>query len=249
EAMRLLALIGIEREVLDDAELLLDAVLELAPDYHAARYDYARVLLDRHRHLRAREELEKLLKLDPANRQYLTTYATACVGLGEHEKALTLYRGLVAGTPRAADLHLSIAHSLKTLGRRAESIDAYRAAAAARPNFGDAYWSLANLKTYRFLDEEIARMRAAETAPGTPLVDHYHLCFALGKAYEDRSEYAESWRDYERGNALKRSESRYRPEIIENNTRMQIEICTREFFAARAGNGAHDPDPIFILGL
>ena len=54
EAMRLLALIGIEREVLDDAELLLDAVLELAPDYHAARYDYARFLLDRHRHLRAR---------------------------------------------------------------------------------------------------------------------------------------------------------------------------------------------------
>jgi tetratricopeptide (TPR) repeat protein len=249
EAMRLLALIGIEREVLDDAELLLDAVLELAPDYHAARYDYARVLLDRHRHLRAREELEKLLKLDPANRQYLTTYATACVGLGENEKALTLYRGLVAGTPRAADLHLSIAHSLKTLGRRAESIDAYRAAAAARPNFGDAYWSLANLKTYRFTDGEMARMRAEESAPATPLIDRYHLCFALGKAFEDREDYEGSYRYYERGNALKRSESRYRPEIIENNTRNQIRICTREFFARREGVGAENPDPIFILGL
>ena len=249
EAMRLLALIGIEREVLDDAELLLDAVLELAPGYHAARYDYARVLLDRHRHLRAREELEKLLKLDPANRQYLTTYATACVGLGEHEKALTLYRGLVAGTPRAADLHLSIAHSLKTLGRRAESIDAYRAAAAARPNFGDAYWSLANLKTYRFTDGEMARMRAEESAPATPLIDRYHLCFALGKAFEDREDYEGSYRYYERGNALKRSESRYRPEIIENNTRNQIRICTREFFARREGVGAENPDPIFILGL
>jgi tetratricopeptide (TPR) repeat protein len=249
EAMRLLALIGIEREVLDDAELLLDAVLELAPDYHAARYDYARVLLDRHRHLRAREELEKLLKLDPANRQYLTTYATACVGLGEHEKALTLYRGLIAGTPRAADLHLSIAHSLKTLGRRAESIDAYRAAAAARPNFGDAYWSLANLKTYRFTDGEMARMRAEESAPATPLIDRYHLCFALGKAFEDREDYEGSYRYYERGNALKRSESRYRPEIIENNTRNQIRICTREFFARREGVGAENPDPIFILGL
>jgi tetratricopeptide (TPR) repeat protein len=249
EAMRLLALIGIEREVLDDAELLLDAVLELAPDYHAARYDYARVLLDRHRHLRAREELEKLLKLDPANRQYLTTYATACVGLGEHEKALTLYRGLVAGTPRAADLHLSIAHSLKTLGRREESIDAYRAAAAARPNFGDAYWSLANLKTYRFTDGEMARMRAEESAPATPLIDRYHLCFALGKAFEDREDYEGSYRYYERGNALKRSESRYRPEIIENNTRNQIRICTREFFARREGVGAENPDPIFILGL
>jgi len=49
-------------------------------------------------------------------------------------------------------LHLSIAHSLKTLGRREEAIAEYRAAAAARAGFGDAYWSLANLKTYRFED-------------------------------------------------------------------------------------------------
>src|SRR6202158_5565921 len=249
EAMRLLARIGMARDVLDDAELLLEAVLALAPDYPAARHDYALVLVERHKYLPAREQLEKLLQLEPGNRQYRTLYATACVGLGEHEKAIPLYRELLVDAPAAQELHLSIAHSLKSIGRRDEAIEAYRAAAAARPSFGDAYWSLANLKTYRFLDEEIARMRAEEAAPVTLLVDRYHLCFALGKAYEDPGEYAESWRSYERGNALKRSESRYRPEIIENNTRLQIAICTREFFAARAGVGAQDSDPIFILGL
>ncbi len=40
--MRLLARIGLERDVLDDAELLLESVLKLAPDYRAARFDYAR---------------------------------------------------------------------------------------------------------------------------------------------------------------------------------------------------------------
>ena len=249
EAMRLLARIGMARDVLDDAELLLEAVLTLAPDYRAARHDYALVLVERHKYQPAREELEKLLQLEPENRQYRTLYATTCVGLGEHEKAIPLYRELLAGAPLAADLHLSIAHSLKTIGRREEAIDAYRTAAAVRPSFGDAYWSLANLKTYRFLDEEIARMRAQEAAPGISLEDRYHLCFALGKACEDRGEFAESWSYYERGNALKRSESRYRPQIIETNTRQQIEICSREFFAARSGCGARQPDPIFILGL
>src|SRR5262249_46533034 len=148
-----------------------------------------------------------------------------------------------------ADLHLSIAHSLKTVGRRDEAVESYRAAAQARAAYGDAYWSLANLKTYRFLDTEIGSMRAAEAAASTALVDRYHLCFALGKAYEDRGEYEESWRYYERGNAMKRSESRYRPEVIETNTRNQIATCTREFFAARGGFGASDRDPIFILGL
>jgi tetratricopeptide (TPR) repeat protein len=249
EAMRLLARIGIELDVLDDAELLLQAVLALEPGYQAARYDYARVLVERHQYARARAELDTLLEIEPYNRHYRTLYATAMVGLGEHERAIAVYGELLVDSPQAADLHLSVAHSLKTLGRQRESIEAYHAAAAARPNFGDAYWSLANLKTYRFADSEIMYMRAAEAAADTALVDRYHLCFALGKALEDRGEYAESWAYYERGNAFKKSDSRYRPEVIETNTRKQIEVCTSEFFARRTGWGAPSSAPILIVGL
>jgi tetratricopeptide (TPR) repeat protein len=249
EAMRLLARIGIERDVLDDAELLLEAVLVLEPQYRAARLDYARALMERHKYLRAREELDTLLKLEPHNRHYKTLYTSTIVGLGEHEKAVALYRELLIDAAQPADLHLSIAHSFKALGQQPEAIDSYRAAALARPGFGDAYWSLANLKTYRFSDAEITQMRDAESRADVAPVDRYHLCFALGKAFEDRAEYAESWVNYERGNALKRAESRYRPEILETNTRKQIEVCTAEFFAQRAGFGATAADPIFILGL
>jgi tetratricopeptide (TPR) repeat protein len=253
EAMRLLARIGLQQDVLDDAETLLEAVLALAPDYRAARYDYATALLRRHKHVQAIAELEKLLELDPGNRVYRTTYATTIVGLGNHERALGLYRELLVDAPGAADVHLSVAHSLKALGRQQEAIDAYHAAAAARPSYGDAYWSLANLKTYRFTDHEIARMRAEEAAPTTAPVDRYHLCFALGKAFEDRGEFAESYGYYERGNAHKKSEGRYRPEPVERNTRLQKAICTREFFAARPGGVSPEPSadgiPIFVVGL
>ena len=249
EAMRLLARIGIERDVLDDAELLLEAVLALEPDYHAARLDLARALMERHKYQRAREELETLLKLEPRNRHYKTLYTSTIVGLGEHEKAVTLYRELLEDAPQPADLHLSIAHSLKAIGKQQQCIEAYRAAAAARPGFGDAYWSLANLKTYRFADLEITRMRDEESASGVAAPDRYHLCFALGKALEDRGQYAESWEYYERGNALKRAESRYRPEILETNTRKQIQVFTPAFLAQRESFGVSGADPILILGL
>ena len=249
EAMRLLARIGIERDVLDDAELLLEAVLTLEPDYHAARLDFARALMERHKYQRAREELETLLKLEPRNRHYKTLYTSTIVGLGEHEKAVTLYRELLEDAPQPADLHLSIAHSLKAIGKQQQCIEAYRAAAASRPSFGDAYWSLANLKTYRFTDLEITHMREEESAPGVAAPDRYHLCFALGKALEDRGQYAASWEYYERGNALKRAESRYRPEILETNTRKQIQVFTRAFLAQRESFGVAGADPIFILGL
>ena len=97
---------------------------------------------------------------------------------------------------------------------------------------------------------EIARMRSDEAAGDTALADRYHLCFALGKALEDRGEYAESFAYYDRGNALKKAEIRYRPETDGAQHRPADAVCTREFFAARAGYGrCPDPDPIFVVGL
>jgi tetratricopeptide (TPR) repeat protein len=249
EAMRLLAQIGMKLDVLDEAEFLLESVLVFVPDYHAARYDYALVLAQRHKHARSLAEAETLLKVDPANRAFRTVCANALVGLGNHEEALRVFRELAAETPDSPDLHLSIAHALKTLGRQPEAIESYRKAAAVRPSFGDAYWSLANLKTYRFNDEEIARMRAQIAANSSTLVDRYHLCFALGKALEDRAEYEESFRYYERGNTLKRNESPYDVGKFERSVRKQIEVCSGEFFTARQRYGCDRIDPIFIVGL
>jgi len=249
EAMRLLARIGIAREVLDDAQLLLEAVLDLAPDYHAARFDYAQVLNERHLYQEAQQQVEKLLAVDRSDRSYRLLLALTCVGLGQHQRAIELYRELLTGAAQPAELHLSIAHGLKTLGQREEAIAEYRAAAQARAGFGDAYWSLANLKTYRFTDAELAQMHTVESAASTSVVDRYHLCFALGKALEDRGRYEESFVYYGRGNALKRSESRYRPEVVELNTRLQIEVCTPELFARTRDAVPGAGEPIFIVGL
>ena len=249
EGMRLLARIGMKLEVLDDAERLLESALALAPDYRAMRYDYALTLLQRHKHVPAMAELEKLLASDPGNRAFKITYATACVGVGKTEEAVERYRAILAETPEAADIHLSMAHALKTLGRQDEAVQSYHAAYAGRPSFGDAYWSLANLKTYRFSDEELGQMREQEGSAEIRSEDRYHLCFGLGKALEDRGEFAESFAYYERGNALKKAETRFKIEPIERNARLQARICTREFFEARPGYGCPDPDPIFIVGL
>jgi tetratricopeptide (TPR) repeat protein len=252
EAMRLLARIGIQRDVLDEAERLLESVLKLAPDYGAARADYAGVLYKRQKHLQARQEMDTLLQLEPGNRDYLKLYAAACVGLGDYEPIICLYRqmlaeGAVTGT-ETADLHLWLADLLRTVGRQPEAIQEYHAAIAALPDSGEAWWSLANLKTYRFADDEIERMRTVEAAPVTSPVDRYHLCFALGKALEDLGRYEESWAFYERGNALKHAEIRYLRQITETHARLSKQVCTKDFFAARQEWGVADPDPIFVLG-
>lgn len=252
-ALRLLARIRMDRDAPDEAEALLKMVIECAPDYHAARRDYAAILLQQHRYLQAREEAEQLLRRDPDDREYLKQYGAACVGLGDHEPVIDLYEKLLAGQPQSgaevADLRLWRANALKITGRQQEAIADYRASLAARQDYGVAWFSLANLKTYRFTDDETARMRAAEARPEAQDMDRVYLCFALGKALEDLGDYASSWRYYERGNAIRRVAGRYRPDVAEACVRRLKQAFPAKFFAARAGWGVDDPAPIFILGL
>ncbi len=259
EVMRILARIGVAQGVLDDAETLYAGVLTLAPGHDAARLEYVQTLIARHKYVEARAALAPLLACDPANPAYRTEAAAVAVGLGEHAAAIALYRALLAenalrapdepGVPGViADLNLWLGHALKTVGHLPEAIAAYHAATAHRPDFGEAWWSLANLKTYRFTPVEVTTMRAAETI-ATLAANRIQLSFALAKALEDRGEFADAWGSYARGNALQRGVSRYRPEILETNTREQIRVCTPAFFSAREGWGDPAPDPIFILGL
>src|SRR5262249_21535273 len=187
------------------------------------------------RYEEALRELERLRADEPNNRQLKILHAAARVGLGQHDRAIALYRELLVGGTEDTEAHLSIGHALKTLGQTQAAVESYRRAAECRPDFGDAYWSLANLKTYRFTSEEQARMQGGLGSPNLAPVDRYHLCFALGKALEDEGNFAESFRYYQQGNELKRAECRYRAELIERNTQQQIKVCIPEFFAERRG--------------
>jgi len=249
EGLRVLALIAHQNEFFKDAATLLEAVLAAAPSYSAARHDYVLALNSMHKHKLAREQIERLIAEDPGKLANRVTLASILVGEASTDQAIALYDELILQRPGDPELHLSRGHALKTKGLRLESEHAYREAARLRPNFGDAYWSLANLKTYVFSDAELATMREQVDAQRTSLVDRYHLCFALGKALEDRGEYEEAFRCYGRGNAFKKVEYNYRLEPLERTVNRQIELCTERFFEDRHGYGSDSHAPIFIVGL
>ncbi|WP_236634198.1 tetratricopeptide repeat-containing sulfotransferase family protein [Caulobacter sp. X] len=252
-ALRLLARIRLEGGAAEEAEALLAAILDRAPDYHEARFDYAMALLQAQKHQAAREQAERLLEEAPGARDVLKLYGAACLGLGDFEPVIDLYARLLAGpcesAEEVADLRLWRANALKAMGRGVEAVADYRAALSARPDQGVAWFSLANLKTHAFDDNDIVRMRAAEARPSLQDMDRIYLRFALGKALEDQGDYAASWAFYARGNALRRTSSRYRTDVAERCAERLKQAMTAEAFAKRAGWGADSPAPIFVLGL
>lgn len=248
EGMRLLALVGAELGILDDADFLLESCLELYPDFHQARFDHVGILRKRQKFAAALEQA-KILKQEQGGRRAEILYATQSAAIGDYQTALAVYDRIAAESPEIHGVHLQRGHALKTIGDADAAVRAYRDAYRAKPDFGDAYWSLANMKTYRFADEEIDRMRELVNAPATAREDRYHLCFALGKALEDRKEYADAFRWYEKGNGLKQEECRYSIEQNRRDTDLQIQHCTRELFENFSGAGCDALDPIFIVGL
>ena len=249
EGLRILSMLARQFEYNTDAEVLLDKLLAKAPNYNSARYDLILTLVDLHKHQRAREESERLMAAEPRNPGVRVTHAGILMALGDVNGSIERYQALLQQMPRDSELHQSLGHAYKTNGESAKAIESYRRAIEVRPDFGEAYWSLANLKTYRFNDAELERMRHYEAQPYLQQADRYHLCFALGKALEDRGAYAESFTYYERGNALKKEGSLYRAAAQERAVNKQMELCTPEFFAERRGWGCPDASPIFVLGL
>lgn len=149
----------------------------------------------------------------------------------------------------APGFHMGYGHSLKTLGDQAGSLRAYREAIRLRPEFGEVYWSMANLKIFKFEDEEVEAMEQQLENDELPDSTVVHFRFALGKAYEDRKDYEKAWHYYHSGNQLQRPLVKYDP--VENSTEKTAirEYFSRERLAEAEGHGYPDEGPIFIVGL
>ncbi len=249
EGMRLLADIGIRLGVLDDAEFLLESALKFQPDNVDALIDYIGVLRKRQKFQQALGEARKLLDTAPDNAQFLSLYAVECMQTGDYDAALATFDRVLEKVPGDPVTLTSKGHALKTRGNYEAAVDAYRAALTSHADYGEAWYSLANLKVYTFRDDEIATMRGLESDPNLSFNDRVYLCFALGKAHEDRGDIETSFGCYERGNALKKSQSRYDAGQITTDLALQREVCTADLFARRQGTGDSALDPIFIVGL
>jgi len=249
EGMRLLADLGVKSGVLDDAEFLLESAVEFEPDNAFARNDYMTVLYRRQKYEQALAQANILVESDPDNLDHQISLANQSVAVGNYDVALEIYDRALIARPASAELHLVHGHALKTIGQIDPAVNAYRNAYQARPNFGDAYWSLANLKTYRFVDDEVSSMQINEADHSTLVEDRAHLCFALGKHFEDTNAYADSAEYYLRGNALRKSQMRYDAGRMTHRIKLQQKHCSAALFAQHAGSGHQAADPIFIVGL
>lgn len=248
-ALRLVARLASEAGKHEDAARMLQNCLRQAPGFLAARFELAMALQRLKMPREALAETEALLREDPDNSAARYLKAELLHELGDHHGAADLLGALAKRHGGRSRVWVSLGNALKYAGRQAEAVEALRTALEKMPGLGEAWWELANLKTYRFDDADIAAMQAQLERPTLADKHRASLEFSLGKALEDRGDYAASFRHYAQGNAVRRRQRPYDAAIETANVQRAKQLYTQEFFRARAGWGSEARAPIFIVGL
>src|SRR5580658_574614 len=232
-----------------DAERLLRHALAQSPHLPLAWRGLAPVLQDLGLLTQADAAVRQVLEIEPENPQNWVMLGSISTRLMRQDEALRAYSEAARLNPKEVRLRMSIGHLHKTAGRRQECEQAYRDALLLQPGHAEAYWSLADLKNYRFSDAEVAEIRRLSAEDGRERSSEAQLHFALGKALEQRRQYAEAFACYARGNALRRLDAPFDCSKFERKTARVRASFDAAFFTERRGAGWADAAPIFIVGL
>jgi len=249
EAMRLLASIATMQREHRDAEILLKRTVELAPDFGKALADLVVNQIEQEKLNEALQNADRLTRVGPDNPDSWLYMGNARSAAGDYENAIMAYRKSLKLAPEHPGSLSGLANNLKTIGQYDEAIAVYRRCIELNPLFTESYWSLANLKTFDFEDEELGAMEKLLAHPDVPDKSQVHLNNALGLAYERRGDFNRAFEHFEKCNSVRRRDEYYDPVENETTHDMLIELMTSDFLGQQVHPDSPDVVPIFIVGL
>ena len=211
DALRLLALIALKTEHADDAEILLQRAIEIAPDFNQALVDLGRLRKDQDRYAEALDCFDRSIATEPSQPQVHYLRAATLARASFTHDAIESYRRCLELKPTHVGALMGLGHVLKAVGDYDGSVASYNDCIRQVPENGETYWSLANLKRYRFDDAMVAEMEMRVTMTGEDTQSAVNFLFALGKAYEDRGDFERAWHFYRTGNEKQRARGFLRP--------------------------------------
>jgi len=244
--LRLLARIARQFQHYEFSTDTLARCVTTRPRDVALGLEYGYSLAASRKYQEALEQCQRLIELAPEMIETYDLKAEVLFNLGRYEEAIELYRELAEVPEKRALRSLYLGKVLKTVGSAQEATDSYHQAIETDDKLGQAYWELADLKTYRFTDDEVASMRRLLEAGEISALDKALIQFALGKALEDAEQFEESFEQYQAANS---GYLAVRPYEYSSQDERFRSFFTTEYFAGKKDQGNETDAPIFVVGL
>ena len=248
DALRFMGILAFKSGNHDIAEAMLTKALKLDPTYSLVWANLAQVFSVTGQLDKAKKSFKNILNMEPKNGLIWAEYGTVLTKLANYQEGKDAYLKALEFKPNSPRVHLSLGHVYKTMGEIDNSISSYKNTIFQNNLSGEAYWSLANLKTYSFSDNEIRDMEETLNGDMTD-IERSQMHFALGKAYEVMKDYDKSFKNYFKGNKVKKGLIKYSSDDTTQNTKKILEFFNQENIKNLSKSSTNDQDPIFVLGM
>ena len=248
-AMSILSDIASRLGHLNDAEFLLESAVKLSPNDSEIRKKYLLILRKRQKFTKTMEQADILIEQFPDNLSFQAQKAIEVMQNGDHEESIRLLDKILKKAPLDPNTLTAKGHAEKTLGKTNDAIHSYQSAYNSKHDHGEAYFSLANLKTYKFDDEEIQQMKNQLKRVDISISDRTYFHFALAQACEAIEDFGEAFTQLDSGNHIRKQQTKYSIDRMNQEIQAQIDVCDKEFFDQMGSGGINTNEPIFILGL
>ncbi len=248
-AMSILSDIASRLGHLNDAEFLLESAVKLNPNDSEIRKKYLLILRKRQKFTKTMEQADILIEQFPDNLSFQAQKAIEVMQNGDHEESIRLLDKILKKAPLDPNTLTAKGHAEKTLGKTKDAIHSYQSAYNSKHDHGEAYFSLANLKTYKFDDEEIQQMKNQLKRVDISISDRTYFHFALAQACEAIEDFDEAFTQLDSGNHIRKQQTKYSIDRMNQEIQAQIDVCDKEFFDQMGSGGINTNEPIFILGL
>ena len=248
DALRFMGILAFKSGNHDIAEAMLTKALRLDPTYSLVWANLAQVYSVTGQLDKAKKSFKNILNMEPRNGLIWAEYGTVLTKLANYEESKDAYLKALDFKSDSPRVHLSLGHVYKTMGEIENSIDSYKNTIIQNKLSGEAYWSLANLKTYSFSENEIKVMEETLKADMSD-IEKSQMHFALGKAYEVKKDFDNSFNNYFKGNELKKGLTKYSSDDTTDNTKRILDFFNLENILDFSKSLTVNQDPIFVLGM
>jgi len=248
DALRFMGILAFKSGNHDIAEAMLTKALRLDPTYSLVWANLAQVYSVTGQLDKAKKSFKNILNMEPRNGLIWAEYGTVLTKLANYEESKDAYLKALDFKSDSPRVHLSLGHVYKTMGEIENSIDSYKNTIIQNKLSGEAYWSLANLKTYSFSENEIKVMEETLKADMSD-IERSQMHFALGKAYEVKKDFDNSFNNYFKGNEVKKGLTKYSSDDTTDNTKRILDFFNLENIRDFSKSLTVNQDPIFVLGM
>ena len=128
---------------------------------------------------------------------------------GQTDKAIALFNKAIEIRPNYSPSYTNRGVALSHNGDTQAALESYSKALEVDPDNTDTYKNLSKIKTFVPDDPLILKMLNLLSRTNLADISRMHLCYALGKAYEDINEVDASFKYYVEGNRLRNGQVKY----------------------------------------